>query len=162
MTLLSWSNVDYFTRNIVTRVGGTLTSVDDTTLLDALRTSNEADQWTWPTDADVVEFGQLDGHAEITGTDSSNAMAVSMARNAAVSRVSTWMGIPVRPVDADGVADPDGAAVPITPAIFLATVMLALQFYTSDGFSAGGGEGGSPELALDPRISTLLMGPPSL
>lgn len=151
----SGSNADYFTRNILTYVppywatGLGETDVDE--LLANICATN-GPKAPWPTERDVRAWAEIDGHPDVSGTDSTNPQALVWATRAAVSRIATLKGLPVLPVDADGAVDPEGDPVEIEPHVWLAVVMQAARWYRRDDIS---GE-------LDGDVAVLLEEPPSL
>lgn len=167
MTLLSWSHVDYFTRNIGTVVSGTLSASDADSLLDSMRRANNADEWTWPNGDDFRRVAELDGHPEITGVDSSNVDAVEVALAGAISIIARMKDLPVYPVDADGNPDPEGDPPAIGADVFLATILHAHKLYRQiqapDGaWGSGDGISSPVGLAFDAIVYSLLWEPPSL
>ncbi len=160
---VSWSNVDYFTRNIGTLISGPSATSTATVaeLLEHMCSSNGPDAWTWPTAADVAEWTEAAGHPEVTGGDSSRPKALEMATAAAVNRVATLKGIPVLPVDADGAVDPAGEQVLIEARVYLATCLLAARLYDRRT-SPDGPSNPWTGTDLDPEVVYLLDEPPSL
>lgn len=150
---VSWSNVDYFTRNIGTLLTGPLTASSETVdeLLAHMLATN-GPTVPWPTAGDVRAWAEIDGHPEVSGTDSTNPRALEWATSAAVARVAKLKGLPVLPVDADGNVDTDGDPVTVDPDIWLAVVIQAARWYRRDEVS---GE-------LDGDVAVLLEEPPSL
>lgn len=163
---ISWSHVDYFTRNIGTLISGPLTAGTGEDLLASMRRANNADEWTWPTGDDLRRFAELDGHPEITGSDASNPDAVEIAVAAAVSMIARQKGLPVLAEDEDGNVDPSGTSPAIGADTFLATLLHAHKLYrlglAPDGSWGFGDEASSTLMAFDPVVYALLWEPPSL
>lgn len=167
MAALSWSNVDYFTRNIGTIISGGLTASEADDLLASMRQANNAGDWTWPTGDDFRRIAELDGHPEVTGVDSTIVDAVETALAAAISVIARQKDLPVYPVDSDGNPDPAGDPPAIGADVFLATILHANKLYRQiqapDG-AWGSGDGISTPvgLAFDAVVWGLLWEPPSL
>lgn len=161
MTWLSWSHIDYFTRNIGTLLSGpsaaSAATIDE--LLAHIASSN-ATKLTWPSADEVGKIIGASGHPEITGADPANVLALEMSTAAAVTRIGKLKGIPIRPVDADGAVDEAADPVEIDADIWLATVLLASRLYDRRDDPDRAPTPGA--MGLDPDIEFLLEEPPSL
>lgn len=166
MAAVSWSNVDYFTRNIGTIISGSVTSTATVAeLLEHMCATNGPAVWTWPTADQVREFARLDGHPEVSGADTVDVYALEIATAAATARIARAKGLTVRPVDTDGAVDNSAEPVTIDPDIHLAALLLAARFYDRRDTPEGPDKSGRPWghfVEIDPDIAFLLEEPPSL
>lgn len=162
------SHLDYFTRNILTARPGYRSSVADLDVdVDQVLGWGSAQRVRWPTADDVRNWSRTDGHTAITRTDSTAVDALEWAVAAAVDLVAGRTGFGVRPVDADGVFDPDAEAVLVPPRVHLAAVMMAARLYrrkdSAEGiYGTSEVAGGIAIKGLDPDVERLLELPPSL
>ena len=153
------SNRDYFERNIVT-AGGIVADNPAAREYGEFAANNARP--TWPTWDEVARWdSQNVAYTAPAGGATPPPERIQLALDAAIERHAGRCHLNVRPIDPDGVVDPDGDPVEIPAAVKLATIMLAARLarraQTPDGI-AGTSEitGLIRTSSMDPDIEALL------